>query len=192
MVSENELREPSSGQAGIGTLVAARSPASPRLTPIPLSPGAFAPYGAVLRHGQPVQVNDGLAERRDAMVTLPCRDPDARLCLSVFEVDVRPLPFLITMFERHLHSAQVFLPVTQCHALVVVAGTAADGGVDVASMLAFAAAPGEGVLYAPGIWHLGLTTLDRPGQFQMAMWSGALPDTELLRLPQPVTIEAMA
>jgi len=160
------------------------------LTPIPLSSEAFAPYGAVLRHGRPIRVNDGLAERRDATVSLPCLEPDAQLCLSVFDVGVRPLPFTIAMFERHPHSAQAFLPVTECRALVVVAGTAVDGGVDLDTLQAFAAAPGEGVMYAPGVWHLGLTSLDQPGQFHMAMWSGALPDTEMLALPQPATIEA--
>jgi ureidoglycolate lyase len=165
-------------------------PDSVRLTPTPLSAEAFAPYGAVLRHGRLVRVNDGLAERRDALFNLPGLEPEARLCLSVFDVGVRALPFSIVSFERHPHTAQAFLPITECRALVVVAGTAADGGVDPGTMLAFAAAPGEGVLYAPGVWHLGLTSLDRPGQFHMAMWLGSRPDTEMLAAGCPVTVGA--
>jgi len=164
-------------------------PEARRLVPVRLSATAFAPYGRVMRSGQPVRVNDGFAVRRDAITDLPCTDPSARLCLSMFEVEVRPAPVILSALERHPHSAQVFLPVSPCRALVVVAGATADGGMDVDSLAAFIAAPGEGVLYAPGVWHLGLTSLDRPGRFQMATWSGDLPDTEVRCLPRPISIE---
>lgn len=153
-----------------------------------LSAPAFAPYGRVMHSGEPLRVNDGFAVRRDTLMDLPNADPSARLCLSMFEVEVRPAPLILAALERHPHSAQVFLPVSPCRALVVVAGAKADGSMDLDSLAAFIAAPGEGILYAPGIWHLGLTSLDQPGRFQMATWSGDLPDTEVRRLPRPVTI----
>ncbi|MEP9350446.1 ureidoglycolate lyase [Xanthobacter sp. KR7-225] len=157
-----------------------------------LSQDAFAPYGSVLRRGDPVRVNDGFATRSDALADLACSDPSARLCLSLFDVGVRPAFIVISELERHPYSAQVFLPVSPCRALVVVAGTTAEGDVDLDTMAAFIAAPGDGILYAPGVWHLGLTSLDRAGQFQMATWSGDLPDTQIRRLDRPFTIDGSA
>lgn len=163
-----------------------------RLVPVGLSQGAFSPYGTVLHRGDPVQVNDGFATRTDALTDLACSDPSARLCLSLFDVGVRPSRIVISELERHPHSAQVFLPVSPCRALVVVAGTTAEGEIDLDSIAAFVAEPGDGILYAPGVWHLGLTSLDRPGQFQMATWSGDLPDTQIRRLRRPFTIDTSA
>lgn len=159
------------------------------LVPVPLSAGAFSPFGAILHRGDCLRVNDGLATRRDTRLDLPCSDPSARLCLSVFDVGVRPAPIIFSELERHPHSAQAFLPLSVCCALVVVARASADGGIDFGSMAAFVAAPDQGILYSAGIWHLGLTSLDRPGRFQMAMWSGGLPDTEVHRLPRSLSIE---
>jgi ureidoglycolate lyase len=35
------------------------------------------------------------------------------------------------------------------------------------------------VIYAPGVWHMGATVLDRPGHFTVLMWrGGAEPDDE--------------
>ncbi|WP_127092176.1 ureidoglycolate lyase [Aquabacter cavernae] len=159
------------------------------LTARPLTAAAFAPYGQVFAPGAPAVVNDGLAVRRDTHLDLPVSDPQARLCLSVFEVDVRPAPILVRALECHPYSAQVFLPLSPCRALIVVAGTLADGNMDMASLAAFIAAPDQGLCYAPGVWHLGLTSLDRPGRFQMATWVGPLRDTEVRDLPGAVRID---
>lgn len=161
---------------------------SGRLRPRPLSPEAFAPYGRVVRYGQTVRVNDGLATRCDLRLPPLQHDPDATLCLSLFEIEVRPLPFAIATLERHPHSAQIFLPASPCRALVVVAGATAEGRVAEDTLEAFVTAPGEGILYAPGQWHLGLTSLDHPGRFQMTMWTTSRPDTEIARLANPPTI----
>ncbi|MBA4788770.1 MAG: ureidoglycolate lyase [Rhizobiales bacterium] len=161
---------------------------APRLMARPLTAEAFAPYGTVLQTGAPVLVNDGLAVRRDTCLDLPFTDPRARLCLSVFDVEVRPAPILVRALERHPHSAQAFLPLSPCRALVVVAGALPDGGIDMASLAAFIAQPDAGLSYAPGVWHLGLTSLDRPGRFQMATWAGDLPDTEMAALARPLLI----
>lgn len=164
-------------------------PADPRpLVARPLSAAAFAPYGQVLHPGAPLRVNDGLAVRRDTALDLACTDPGARLCLSVFDVDVRPAPLLVSTLERHPHSAQAFLPLSDCTALVVVAGALADGGLDEDSLAAFHAPQDAGLCYAPGIWHLGLTSLDRPGRFQMATWAGGMPDTETTTLARPLLV----
>jgi ureidoglycolate lyase len=162
------------------------------LAPIRLSPDAFSPFGSVVCSGRPIRVNDGFAVRRDTMVDLPCSDPDARLCLSHFDVEVRPIPIEFAALERHPHSAQVFLPLSPCRALVVAAAMTSDGGIDFDGMTAFVAAPGDGILYSPGVWHLGLTSLDRPARFQMAMWSGTRPDTEIRPLPRTITIDTAA
>jgi ureidoglycolate lyase len=74
--------------------------------------------------------------------------------------------------------------------LVVVARASAAGGIDEHELEAFVTGPGEGVLYMPGQWHLGLTSLDQPARFQMAMWTGELADTEIRNLAIPATVFA--
>lgn len=162
------------------------------LIPLALTPERFASFGAVVRQGAPLVVNEGFAQRRDVQLELEGREPGARMCLSLFDVSVRPAPLLVRQLERHPWSAQVFLPVDGCRALVVVAGSTPDGGIDPVQLAAFIAGPEDGILYAPGVWHLGLSSLDRPARFHMAMWSGTRPDTELCDLPEPVQVEMAA
>jgi ureidoglycolate lyase len=45
----------------------------------------------------------------------------------------------------------------------------------------------RGVIYAPGVWHMGATVLDRPGHFAVLMYRGG-PDDDEFRAVPPMTL----
>ena len=54
---------------------------------------------------------------------------------------------------------------------------------------AFVARAGSGIVYAPGVWHLPLVAMERPGRFLMMMWeTGTERDCEERALVAPLTI----
>ena len=171
------------------TIDASPSPQPQRLVAQPLTCESFSRYGLVLKSEAPVIVNEGFARRLDTLVDVPNAGGRALLRLSIFEVTVRPFPVLVTALERHLLTGQAFMPLGPARALVVVAGSGPDGEADPETLAAFITEPGQGILYAPGIWHLGLSCVDRAGSFQMAMWSGDAPDTDVRSLAPPVAID---
>ena len=135
----------------------------------PLSVDAFAPFGAVISAGlrEGTSANQGTAVRFDWCAPLVNARPGAKANLAVFRSSPRPLPFTVRLLEQHPHSTQVFLPMVCARFLVMVAPTARDGGPDLAGLRAFVCGPGQGVAYAPGVWHHPILALDAPAEFAM-------------------------
>jgi ureidoglycolate lyase len=99
------------------------------------------------------------------------------------------LPYTIQVLERHVYSAQFFVPLDVANYVVVVAPTANDGSPDLGAVRAFLAPPNVGVVYAPGTWHAGATVLERPGSFAVLMWrNDSADDEEFLTLESPFEI----
>lgn len=155
----------------------------------PLTADAFRPFGQVLEPDAAYTVNLGHADRTDLLTRLDHRESAPHLCLSHFDVRPMVLPATITELEAHPYTAQVFLPITPCRAVVVVALAGVDGEPDLETLDAFLAAPGQAILYDVGVWHAGLTTAGDPGAFLMAMWRGERPDTRVEPLSRPVGID---
>jgi ureidoglycolate lyase len=159
----------------------------------PLTPAAFAPFGAVLEPGAAwTPANEGRA-RRYAVVSLPSPQadlPGMRLDSAIYVVAPSPLPFEVRVFERHPHSAQLFQPASDAPYLIGVCGAAANGEPDFTAARAFRAAGPAGIVYAPGVWHLPLVALDREGRFLMLMWSlGDARDCEERAAPGGLLVE---
>jgi ureidoglycolate lyase len=99
------------------------------------------------------------------------------------------LPYTVQVLERHVYSAQFFVPLDVARYVVVVAPTANDGTPDLAGVRAFLAPANVGVVYAPGTWHAGATVLERPGSFAVLMWrNDSADDEEFLTLESPLEI----
>lgn len=124
----------------------------------PLTAAAFAPFGDVLNcEGAPDKViNAGLCGRFHDRAKVDVGD--GRAGISLFKSQLRALPYLCDMIERHPEGSQAFIPMSMDPFLVIVAD--AD-----LQPQAFLTAPGEGINFHRGTWHGVLTPLSGPGLF---------------------------
>jgi len=132
-----------------------------KLVPEALTAVAFAPFGEVIvvdAAKMPISINAGNTERFHDLARLEA-GPEGKLIVSIFRGQPRALPFAITMMERHPLASQAFMPLGDQPYLVVVARPGPAPGPD--DLRAFLARPGQGVNYAPGVWHHPLLALNR-------------------------------
>jgi ureidoglycolate lyase len=132
----------------------------------PLTAAAFAPYGDVLNcDGAPDKmINAGLCGRFHDRAQVDAGD--GRVGISMFKSQLRQLPYLCDMVERHPEGSQAFIPLSMDPFLVIVAH--AD-----LQPQAFLTAPGEGINFHRGTWHGVLTPLSGPGLFAVIDRIGA-------------------
>ncbi len=146
----------------------------------PLSPEAFAPFGAVISAdrsdvaGRPA--NQGTAARQDFLTAITDLRPGrARLNVAAFRCAPRgPSPLRLALLEKHPMSTQVFIPMNAARYVVVVAP-----GIDrpdLSAARAFVAGPTQGVSYAPGVWHHPMIALDNPTDFTCLVWEDGSAD----------------
>jgi len=143
-----------------------------KLVPKALTAAAFAPFGDVIAVDAAEKVfsiNAGNTERFHDLARL-APGPDGRLIVSIFRGQPRSLPFAITMMERHPLGSQAFMPLGPQPYLVVVARPGPAPGPD--DLRAFLSRPGQGVNYAPGVWHHPLLALNEIGDFLVVDRSG--------------------
>lgn len=161
------------------------------LAAVPLTAEGFAAYGQVVSAGLTagVAANQGTAVRFDHCAELINTRDAAKPNLVVFRSTPKSLPFDVKLLERHPCSTQVFVPMVVSRYLVCVAPNRADGTPDLERLVAFVCAPGQGIAYAPGVWHHPMLALDAPGEFAMLVWEDGSPvDCELHHLTEPVRI----
>ena len=149
-----------------------------------LTADGFAPFGEVIEHRG--------SERRHYVGARFASGETLTQSLWVSRlVDCSVLPITIEAMERHPHSDQAFVPLKGQPYLVVVCGSAADGGPDAASARAFVARPDQGVLYQRNVWHMGMTILEAPAEFVVTMGvTGGDGDDVFARLDRPLSIHA--
>lgn len=149
---------------------------------LPLSAGAFEPFGCVL-------VAPAVAGRDYFDAGLGTTRASMRPSVSITHTPATSLPFRVEMLERHAYSSQTFVPLDASRWLVIVAPPDADGGPDSSRLRAFVAGPEVGITLSIGTWHHGLTVLDRAARFAIFMWrDGTAADEEFVRLDAPVAI----
>jgi ureidoglycolate lyase len=132
-------------------------------------PEAFAPYGWFV--GRPDDFG-GRAHFEEWLAPVEGRTPHYHLN----RVTATSLPVTIDRVERHPHAAQLFLPVGVSRYLVTVMPSDADGAPDPAAALAFVVPGTMGIVYRPGAWHTGISSLDDEGSFAVMMWRGGEDD----------------
>ncbi len=122
-----------------------------RLEPAPLSGETFAPFGDVIETAgrQPRSINDGTTQRYHDLASIELGG--GYPLLNIFVAQPLPLPLRITMIERHPLGSQAFVPLDGADFLVVVATPGDDP--KPGDLRAFLAHKGQGVNYAPGVWH---------------------------------------
>lgn len=129
------------------------------VTPEPLTPQAFAPFGRVIEANDAVErisINQGHAVRYDRLAELDVGDGGGSGAISLFRA--KPLAEkVLRMFERHPLGSQSFVPLGGRDYLVAVAPA---GDFDPAGIKVFRAGGGQGVHYAKGVWHHFLLVLE--------------------------------
>jgi len=156
-----------------------------RLAVEPLTAEAFAPFGeliaadAAARH---FAINGGTTERYHDLARLDA-GPDGKLIVSIFRGQPRQLPFTVSMLERHPLGSQAFMPLGDQPYLIVVAP---HGKVPAPDQLrAFLASPGQGINYAPGVWHHPLLALNQVSDFLVIDRSGPGHNCDEVVLAEP-------
>ena len=154
----------------------------------PVEAEAYRPYGDVIEAARPgaaaAAANQGTADRYDRLVDLVDKRPGkARPNLSVFRcAPVREIPVPVTLLERHPHSTQVFLPLSESARFLAVVALGGDEP-DLSTLRAFLVAGPRGVSYRPGVWHRPMTVLGRETDMACLVWEdGTQGDCELREL----------
>lgn len=158
-----------------------------RLAVQPLTAAGFAPYGEVLdTAGAPDKIiNQGLCGRYHDRATLDFTQ-GGRAGISLFQAELRSLPYRLEMVERHPLGSQAFLPMSMDGFLVIVAPD--EGGVP-GLPLAFRSAPGQGINFHRNTWHGVLTPLSGPGLFAVIDRIGEGDNLEEHWFTAPYTID---
>lgn len=146
----------------------------------PASATAFAPFGTI------IDAPDAVGERRIFSDWLPSVDGLA-LQFHVNAVAPSAAPITVSQVECHPHAAQAFVPMDVSRYVVTVAPTGADGAPDLSGLVCLELPGTVGVIYNAGVWHAGVTALDRTAHFVVLMYRGA-PDDDVFRAIDPITI----
>jgi ureidoglycolate lyase len=150
----------------------------------PLTSDAFKPFGAVIEPpalpGERSFYTQWLGSSRSGM------EPR----LHVNHVPASSLPYAVEVLERHPYAAQIFLPLDVASYVIVVAPPALNGDPDTDKAQGFVASGTVGIVYAPGVWHAGMTVLARTGSFGVLMWRNDTDDDEeFFSLASPLLIQ---
>jgi len=150
----------------------------------PIAAEAFAPFGEVIETGGPsIAINDGFCRRYSDLASLDI--VDGHPGLSLFEAQIRALPYRCTLLERHPLGSQCFIPMQNAQFLVIVA---ADRDGAPASPCAFVAGGGQAVNIARNTWHGVLCPIAGSGLFAVIDRLGEGGNLEEHRLSRPLTV----
>ena len=130
----------------------------------PLSKQAFAPYGDVLEADPDKMrlINGGFTERYHALSAAQVIGDPLPIILSIFRSPPRPLPYEVTMMERHPFASQSFTPLSGLPFLIAVSDD--ENGIPGRPSV-FLVQPHQGVNYFPNVWHHPLMALHATSDF---------------------------
>lgn len=151
----------------------------------PMSSEAFAPFGDLLEcTGAPDKmINAGLCGRYHDRAQLDIAD--GRFGISLFQAQIRSLPYTLDLMERHPEGSQAFIPMSHTPFLVTVAP---DEDGQPGAPLAFLTQAGQAINFHRGTWHGVLTPLHAPGLFAVIDRIGPGANLEEVRLDPPVQV----
>lgn len=139
---------------------------------------AFAPFGAI------VEPPANTGHRTFFSEHLLFRPDGSAPVLHVNRVAASTLPLGVKRLERHPFAAQVFVPLDVSRYVALVMPSDGAGNPDITRALAMLMPGSLGIVYNPGVWHLGATVLDAVASFAVLMWrreTGA--DDEFREIP---------
>lgn len=143
---------------------------------------AFAPYGSFIGPA------DKPGQRKFFSEHLQARKPGSDPIFHVNHILPSSLPLEVAQLERHPFAAQCFIPLDLARYVVAVMPSDSAGNPLPDRTLAFLMPPNLGVIYHPGVWHLGATVLDRIGHFAVLMWRGGAGEDDEFRSVPPLSL----
>ncbi len=128
----------------------------------PLTATAFAPFGDLLDcSGDPDKlINQGLCGRYHDRAALDFAD--GRAGISLFKAELRSLPYMLDLLERHPLGSQAFVPMSH-HPFLVIVALDEDGAPG--TPRAFLTQAGQAINFHRNTWHGVLTPLSGTGLF---------------------------
>jgi len=153
----------------------------------PLTKESFLPFGDVLEvEGAPsMKINDGRCDRFHDICRLSFEEGNAGI--SLFRSEASPMPYELTLFERHPVGSQAFIPMTSAPYLIVVAG---DDNGQPAQPSAFMARGDQGVNYLKNVWHAPLIALQAGAVFAVVDRIGPGDNLQEHRMGRPFYVMA--
>lgn len=155
----------------------------------PITAEAFAPYGEVIatKGVDSIVINDGLCHRFTDLASFDI--VDGRAGLSLFQSELRALPYQCDLLERHPLGSQCFIPMSEAALLIIVAP---DNDGQPGAPVAFVATNDVAVNIARNTWHGVLAPIAGTGLFAVIDRIGATtdgrPNLEEHRLEEPFLI----
>jgi len=128
----------------------------------PITAAEFAPFGDVIEVGTvaPVSINAGLCDRFTDLASFDIEG--GKLGLSLFQAELRALPYTCDLLERHPLGSQCFIPMSEARFLVVVAP---DENGRPGLPHAFVATNAHAINIARNTWHGVLAPIEGSGLF---------------------------
>lgn len=164
----------------------------PTLTPLPLTPERFAPFGDVVGASPDTRqaMNEARFERFNDLAQLDIDvHGDGHTAISIARCRMpTKLPYTFDMIERHPLGSQMFVPLNGQRFVVVVAP--AGESADVEDLRAFVTNGHQGINYHRGVWHMPLIALEAGQEFLIVDRAGEGVNCEELVLPERVTLLA--
>ena len=142
-----------------------------------ISSHAFAPFGVLLDPAIDLpRLNFAAPTTNDRA--------SARANLTIVRPPVVESGVVMDVVERHPFSTQAFMPLDVAAYVIVVAPDDAAGQADLDRAQAFTVPGTMGIVYGVGIWHVGMSVLDRPGGMAMLVHEdGTDGDCEYVTVP---------
>lgn len=127
-----------------------------------LTAEAFSGFGELIEVGgtSPIMINEGRCERFSDLADIELIG--GRAGVSLFRAELRRLPHILTMLERHPLGSQCFIPMDQSEYLVIVAE---DEGGRPSTPRAFMARGPQSINIKRNVWHGVLTPISGSGLF---------------------------
>lgn len=150
----------------------------------PLTPAAFADYGQVISCAgdEFALINAGKCKRFNDLANFDIVDGSAGL--SLFQSELRTIPYECDLLERHPLGSQCFIPMGQSEYIVVVAKDV--GGPT--NPVAFHAKAHQCVNIGRNVWHGVLAPISGTGTFAVMDRIGKGPNLEEHMLAETLNI----
>jgi len=143
------------------------------LTPKPLTPEAFAPYGDVVSISsakKEFSMNYGMATRYFDLATIDVEEKGGKTCISLVNSNAIQLPFSVEKMEYHPFGSQLFYPLCENPFLILVSTPAET--LDTNKLELFISDGKQGVNYHKKVWHHYLMPLNDNSEFMVVDRNG--------------------